>query len=85
MVVTQQDTELAEALRVHAMTHLQRSAWLESVWGRVQRNAQSFLVNAPGHEHTARSYASFEEKNRFDDARELAFAIQHSVFAKNKM
>lgn len=84
MDITQQDTELAEALHVQAMTHLQRSAWLENVWGRAQRNAQAFMANAPEHEPTARSYASFEEKNRFDDERELAFAIQYSVYAKNK-
>ncbi len=81
----QEDTELAEALRVQAMTQSQRSAWLENVWGRVQRNAQAFMANAPGHIATARSYASLDEKNRFDEARELAFAIQYSVYAKNKV
>jgi hypothetical protein len=80
----QQDTELAQALRVHAMTQGQRSDWLQNVWGRVQRNAQAFLVNAPDYQPTARSYASLEGKNRFDEARELAFALQYSVYAVHK-
>jgi hypothetical protein len=78
---TQEDTELAEALRVQAMSEAERSDWLENVWGRVQRNANAFFTNAPAYQPTARSYASPEEKNRFDEARELAFAMRHSVYA----
>lgn len=84
MDANQQDTELAEALRVQAMTQAQRSDWLHNVWGRVQRNAQAFLANAPEYQPTARCYASLEEKNRFDEARELAFALQYSVYAMRK-
>jgi hypothetical protein len=84
MDANQQDTELAEALRVQAMTESQRADWLANVWGRVQHNAQAFLTNAPDYQPTARSYASPEEKNRFDEARELAFALQYSVYATHK-
>jgi hypothetical protein len=85
MDANQQDIELAEALRVHAMTQAQRSAWLHNVWGRVQRNAKAFLVNAPDYQPTARSYASPEEKNRFDEARELEFAMRRSAYAIQKV
>jgi hypothetical protein len=84
MDANQQDTELAEALRVQAMTQAQRNDWLHNVWGRVQRNAQAFLAHEPEYQPTARSYASLEEKNRFDEARELAFALQYSVYAMQK-
>lgn len=84
MIVDQETTELAEALRVQAMSAAERSAWLENVWGRVQRNAAAFFVNAPEQVHTARSYTTLDEKNRFDEARELAFAMQHSIYATQK-
>lgn len=84
MTIDQESAELAEALRVQAMSATERSAWLENVWGRVQRNAAAFSVNAPEQVHTARSYATLDEKNRFDEARELAFAMQHSVYATQK-
>lgn len=84
MDANQQDTELAEALRVRAMPPEQRFDWLENVWGRVQRNANAFLAHAPEYQPTARSYATPEEKNRFDEARELEFAKLHSVYAAQK-
>lgn len=84
MYIDQESAELAEALRVQAMSATERSAWLENVWGKVQRSAIAFSVNAPEHVPTARSYASFEEKNRFDESRELAFAMHHSLFATQK-
>jgi hypothetical protein len=85
MDTNQEDTELAEALRVRAMSPEQRFDWLENVWGRVQRNTQAFLANAPDHQPTARSYASPDDKNRFDEARELDFAMRHSVYATQKI
>ena len=81
---TQPARELAEALRVQAMSALERSTWLEEVWGRVQRNAAALQANAPEHVPTARCYASMDEKNRFDEARELQFALRHSVFASQR-
>lgn len=84
MYPDQESAELADALRVQAMSGAERSAWLENVWGRVQRNSATFTVNAPAHVPTARSYATFEEKNRFDEERELAFAMRHSIYASQK-
>ena len=80
----QENSELAEALRVQAMSVAERSAWLANVWGKVQRSAEAFLSNAPELVPTARCYASPEEKNRFDEARELAFALRHSIYATRK-
>ena len=84
MYPDQESAELAEALRVRAMSASERSAWLENVWGKVQRSASAFSVNRPEHVPTARSYTTFEEKNRFDEARELDFAMQHSIYATRK-
>ena len=84
MYPDQESAELAEALRVQAMSATERSAWLRNVWGKVQRSASAFSVNRPEHVPTARSYATFEEKNHFDEARELAFAMHHSIYATQK-
>ena len=81
LVPSQEDRELAEALGVQAMSDQQRGLWLESVWGKVQRNAAHFRTNALDHPPGARQFSTLEEKNRFDEARELAFAMEHSVFA----
>ncbi len=81
---TQEERELAEALRVQAMSAVERSAWVRDVWGRVQRNAAALQTHAPTHEPTARSYATMEEKNRFDEERELAFALRHSLFVTSQ-
>lgn len=81
----QEDRELAEALRVQAMDDTERSLWLENVWGRVQRNAAALAPQQPHYQPTARSYATPEEKNRFDEDRELAWAMQYSVFATGKV
>ena len=59
-------------------------AWFENVWGKVQRSANAFLVNAPEHVPTAGSYATPEEKNRFDEARELSFALHRCLYAAQK-
>lgn len=77
---SQEDRELAEALRVQRMTQGQRGAWLTEVWGSMQRNATAFYPHQP----TARSFATPEEKNKFDDARELDFAVSHSAYATQR-
>lgn len=82
--IDEESAELLEALRVQAMPDIQRSAWLRDVWGKVQRSSAAFLVNAPEQVPTARSYATLDEKNRFDEARELAFAMHHSVYARQE-
>ena len=85
MHLVQEASELAEALRVQSMSAAERSAWLASTWGKVQRRADAFSTNAPDRVPDARSYASPEEKNRFDEARELAFAMRHSIYAAQKI
>lgn len=85
MNLHQENAELAEALRVQAMSDAERSAWLENAWGKVQRDANAFLAHAPNRQHTARSYATLEEKNRFEEARELAFAMHHSIYATQRI
>ena len=80
-VPLQEDRELVEALGVQAMSDQQRGLWLESVWGKVQRNAAYFRSNAVVHPGGARHFSTPEEKNKFDEARELVFAMEHSVFA----
>ena len=80
-VPSQEDRETAEAMRVQAMSNQQRSLWLESVWGKLQRNASHFRVNFAALQPGARHFATVKEKNEFDEARELALALDHSVFA----
>ena len=84
MHIDQENSELAEALRVQVMPESERSAWLRDVWGKAQRNSAAFLVHAPEQVPTARSYATLDEKNRFDEARELAFALRYSIYAKQQ-
>jgi len=84
MFIDQEGSELAEALPVQTMSVAERSAWLADVWGKVQRSADAFSVNSPYRVPDARSYASPEEKNRFDEARELEFAMRHSIYATQK-
>lgn len=80
----QEGVELAEALRVQAMSVAERSAWFTEVWSKLQRSADGYFVNAPEHVPAARCYASPEEKNRFDEARELEFAMRRSIYAMQK-
>ncbi len=75
----QAERELQEALRVQAMTPAQRWQWLQDVWGRLQDSASLLSTSnqpAPG---AARSYATWEEKNQFDDDREIQQALQLSI------
>lgn len=85
VVPLQEDRELAKALRVQGMTQAQRSAWLTQVWGSMQRNTAAFYARQPAHQPTARSFATPEEKNKFDEARELDFAVSHSVYATQRV
>ena len=85
MYPDQASAELTETLRVQAMSVSQRSVWLKTVWGKVQRSAHAFSVNALQHVPTVRSCVTLEEKNRFDEARELAFAMHHSIYATQRI
>lgn len=68
--------ELQEALRVQQMTPSARFAWLQKTWGRLQDSASFLNADARRTSAAARCYATLEEKNRFDDERELQQALQ---------
>ncbi len=67
--------ELDEALRVRYMSPRERSAWLRDVWNPLQAQGSALLAGLSV-EHGARCFASFAEKNRYDEDRELALAVQ---------
>lgn len=75
----QAERELQEALRVQGMTPAARWHWLQETWGRLQMSA-TFLAAIdqplPG---AARCYATLEEKNRFDEDREIRQALQMPI------
>ncbi len=72
----QAEREMQEALRVQLMTPAARFAWLQENWGRLQDSAPLFNFNVQRPPATARCYATLEEKNQFDDERELRQALQ---------
>jgi len=77
MSTHQEQRELAEALRVQTMQAYERSRWLESTWGALQRQAISFhqdLALANG--GAARHFATLDAKNKFDEHREIEQALQ---------
>jgi hypothetical protein len=77
MSTHQEQRELAEALRVQAMMPFERSKWLASSWGELQRQAASFHRDlTPSTVPAARHFATLDEKNRFDEERETARALQ---------
>ena len=77
MSTHQEQRELAEALRVQAMMPFERSKWLASTWGALQRQALSFAGDlASPRPGAARHFATPDEKNRFDEQRETEHALQ---------
>jgi hypothetical protein len=72
----QADREVQEALRVSMMTGEERYLWLEENWGKLQDQASALYADIPRPVAAARCYASFDEKNRFDEEREIQFALQ---------
>jgi hypothetical protein len=68
------DREVQEALRVKAMSPEEYGYWLEHTWGKMQRDAAIFRPVIPVR-HAVRHYSSWEEKNAFDDAREIEEAL----------
>jgi hypothetical protein len=81
---SQEDRELAQALRVQGMSDVERANWLIHEWGGVQHRAGLFRAQSPPHQPGARCFATPQEKNAFDEAREIAFAVEHSVFATSQ-
>ncbi len=77
MSTHQEQRELAEALRVQAMMPFERSKWLASRWGELQRQAASFHRDLPPSPvAAARHFATLDEKNQFDEERETERALQ---------
>jgi hypothetical protein len=68
--------EVQEALRVQLMTPAARFAWLQENWGRLQDSAAFFNADARRASAAARCYSTMDEKNRFEDERELRQALQ---------
>ena len=75
----QAERELQEALRVQGMTPDARWLWLQETWGRLQGSAAFLSPNAQPLPGAARCYASLDEKNRFDEDRELRQALQMPI------
>ncbi len=77
----QAERELQEALRVQGMTPAARWLWLQENWGRLQDGAALLGSDDQSKPDTARCYATLEEKNRFDEDRELSQALQMPIHA----
>ncbi len=75
----QAERELQEALRVQGMTPAARWLWLQENWGRLQDGAALVGSDDQATPGAARCYATLEEKNRFDEARELSQALQMPI------
>lgn len=75
----QVEREVQEALRVQGMTPAARWQWLQHTWGRLQDSATFLLPNDQPAHGGARCYASLDEKNRFDEDREIRQALQMPI------
>lgn len=75
----QAERELQEALLVHSMTPAARWLWLQATWGRLQDSATFFSPHVSSVHGAARCYASLEEKNRFDEEREIRQALKMPI------
>lgn len=77
MSAHQEQRELAQALRVQAMLPFERSRWLASSWGALQKEAFALQPEPPpANAGTARHFATPDAKNRFDEERETAQALR---------
>lgn len=75
----QAELELQEALRVQDMSPAARWQWLQQTWGRLQDSAASLSTHDQSARGAARCYASLDEKNRFDEHREIQQALQMTI------
>jgi hypothetical protein len=75
----QAEREVQEALLVQGMTPEARWVWLQENWGRLQDSAALLGSGDQYTPGTARCYATLEEKNRFDELRELKQALQMPI------
>lgn len=80
MSAYQEERELAEALRVQTMSPQERSQWLRDNWGPLQAQAASFFSYwKPDGEPRAMHFATLDEKNRFDEQREIERAVRLAI------
>lgn len=75
----QAERELQEALRVQGMSPEARWLWLQETWGRLQDSAAFLWPDAQPMPGAARCYATLDEKNRFDEDREIRQALQMPI------
>ncbi len=75
----QAEREVGEALRVQGMTSAARWQWLQQTWGTLQDSAVFLLPNDQPAHGAARYYASLDEKNRFDEDREIRQALRMPI------
>ena len=68
----QRDREVAMAVRVQAMKPRNRFKWLSTSWGTLQRQP---LAQPARRKVSARHFESIAEKNRHDEALEIAAAL----------
>jgi hypothetical protein len=68
----QRDREVAMAVRVQAMKPRERFKWLSASWGTLQRQP---LAQPARRKPSARHFKSVAEKNRHDEALEIAAAV----------
>lgn len=68
----QRDREVAMAVRVQAMKPRNRFKWLSASWGTLQRQP---LAQPARRKVSARHFESIAEKNRHDEALEIAAAL----------
>jgi hypothetical protein len=68
--------EIEQAVKVQKMTPDERLLWLEEHWGRLQESSNLMLAGLPATPRRARHFATFSEKNEYDQARELERALQ---------
>ena len=66
----QASREVLEALRVQSMSPEERFQWLQDTCGRLQDDATLLFYDAVQRPGTSRCFASFEEKNAFDEDQE---------------
>lgn len=71
----QSNREVLEALRVQSLSPDDRFEWLKNEWGRLQDDATSLFLDANDRPGTSRCFASFAEKNKFDEDREIVEAL----------
>jgi hypothetical protein len=80
MSAYQEERELAEALRVQAMSPQERSQWLRATWGPLQAQAASlYSYWKPAGEPRAMHFATLDAKNRFDEQREIEQAVRLAI------